>query len=64
MTDWQPIETAPQNTPVLVLERPEFPVCVAIYKTGGYPTGWVLDAYDAIELRPTHWMPLPPIPTT
>ena len=55
MNKWQPIETAPSNTPILV------------YADGGYFVAvYILDPYPHWKgrwfLEPTHWMPLPEPP--
>lgn len=72
MTDWQPIETAPEvGPPVLVfvpLPRGRYQIAVAERSglSGGY---WWLThagsgAEDAdLEGNPTHWQPLPSPPS-
>ncbi len=66
MSGWQPIETAPRNTPVLVLladrevrqrDWMHGPMQVAANRGRGWisiPGMW--------KCAPTHWMPLPPPP--
>ena len=64
--DWQPIETAPTNTPVLVW-HPGFGMggwnCMRCDHFGD----WHETSHDGRKLKqgyePTHWMPLPPPPT-
>lgn len=65
MDGWQPIDSAPENTPVLVW-HPGFGM-------GGwnvmrrYGGEWMETAHDGRTLKdgydPTYWMPLPPPPT-
>ena len=59
--DWQPLETAPENTFVLVwADR----ACVGINEQRlGNPkhNGWHDDG-EGFRLEPTHWMPLPSPP--
>ena len=64
---WQPIETAPKDTWVLVWEPGVLPQFVghevARQETGGVgrDTGW-FSIYHEETLTPTHWMPLPEPP--
>jgi hypothetical protein len=68
MNEWQPIETAPRDgTHVLGYEDGEMTVIhwsdhppTSSYK-GGY---WNNIYCNDGEWWPTHWMPLPPPPTT
>jgi hypothetical protein len=67
MTDWQPIETAPVNTDVLIWDS--WDVCMA--RKG--KKGWLAMGCDGPAIKsqgdtwtdyqepgfPTHWMPLP-----
>jgi len=67
MSEWQSIETAPQDgTPILCnggcgYKMPVF--IAAVYDN--FEKGWFPDSYeyDGDPLTPTHWMPLPPPPT-
>lgn len=57
MSDWQPIETAPDNGEHVIIHRDG--IMSVAYLLGGWFT------YPGhIEMRdsetPTHWMPLPP----
>jgi hypothetical protein len=65
MSEWQPIETAPTDIPILVTDGAfvaalilkkdsKFPDGVAF---GGYEWDWDFDPRDL-----THWMPLPKPP--
>lgn len=59
MTDWKPIETAPNETTLaLVAEPPEWP-CVDWCMVVAVGSGdcWV---HMGRHLKPTHWMPLDP----
>ena len=67
MTDWQPIETAPKDTPILIYAtetwRIRYFICVA--KLGKY--GWEAVGASGYECEndfehPTHWMSLPEPP--
>ena len=64
LSNWQKIETAPQNTMVLVtwVERHGFNGRCAIAKQ--YPNGLFSCAGCKLSWSkvPTHWMPLPPLP--
>lgn len=59
MSEWQPIETAPKNKPVLVYapgyyDLPEI-ICRCEYHKDA---GWTIDDIRNV----THWQPLPPPP--
>ena len=64
MSDWQPIETAPERTPVLVwhpgLGMGGWNVMMR------YKTLWTETMHDGRTLKegyePSHWMPLPAPP--
>lgn len=61
MSEWQPIETAPKDTPILVGPTKRMGICVAMLTDrDGWetetPSEWV-GMYT-----PTHWMPLPEPP--
>jgi hypothetical protein len=64
MNDWQPIETAPRDQPILAWVPDEVhmkPIGYAVvYRINGQ---WVRegDDYDLV-VEPTHWQPLPPLP--
>lgn len=77
-TDWQPIETAPRDgTPILVFDptRPDHReldgkiydnprYAISYYRTWYPPNSqWMWGNRNSSECSPTHWMPLPPIPT-
>lgn len=55
---WQPIETAPKDEPVLVVEDQW--ITVAWWFENKHMSGW--DQGDTIVDNPTHWMPLPEPP--
>ena len=72
MSEWQTIETAPKDgTRILVFAK-----CEPAHRYYGsariYVSEWVAIpdptefshwASDGIDFEPTHWMPLPPVPT-
>lgn len=64
MSDWQPIETAPEHGQFLVYmpEEPRRKIQAAEW----HPNVKVIGNHFAFDLtKPTHWMPLPdPPPTT
>lgn len=75
MSEWQPIETAPLNCTVLVWVPDWKRVMTAEWSVEGLPQGWgepykpswigspaPSDDYEKIQIKPTHWMPLPPSP--
>ena len=61
---WQPIETAPEDTAILVWNAG---FIIAHFNTKmGFWVGLGLDTSDTRSLKqypPTQWMPLPPQPT-
>lgn len=58
---WRPIETAPRDgTPILLCGQTGDRI-VGRWSTA-FSGSWVLEAYDAIGIEPTHWMPLPSPP--
>lgn len=77
MTEWQPIETCPEKQPVLLyqpanedtfqregiivgeIER-NFTPQIRIWVNPHMVGGWEMEC--EIE-HPTHWMPLPPVPS-
>ena len=66
MSEWQPIESAPLDEPVLVWDGQ-----VTVAKQTHYKHGnrwWVWDTYGFCEdgeiYEPSHWMPLPSPPTS
>ncbi len=66
MCEWQPIETAPKNTDVLVYVLDGYEkMGVAMFHTYAYKDGgwWQWEhEYQVREIVPTHWMPLPDPP--
>lgn len=69
MSDWQPIETAPKTTDVLIFARGRIVIAHQnVYGDWSEPNGDELSIYleTAHECDATHWMPLPkpPAPTT
>lgn len=66
MTDWQPIETAPKDgTPVLLFEPSEYEIPASTVVGEWRGNGFVESFnHEYAIIAPTHWMPLPPSPTT
>lgn len=69
--DWQPIETAPKSglQRLLVVRdgRIEFAHWAVMFDDDGKPSGgwwWTDRLIKDREPQPTHWMPLPPAPTS
>lgn len=64
--NWQPIETAPFDTPVLVWDpedsKTSYPDVYIAFKYGTDPTWWRMNGEDGYECDPTHWLPLPEPP--
>lgn len=58
MSEWQPIETAPKDTYVLLWcdEASDVPM------VGYFGNRWELAHADGDPFMPTHWMPLPEPP--
>jgi len=63
MDDWQPIETAPTDQPILVYGAKRLHWAVAAYTSRD---GWQVETCSDWHsiYPPTHWMPLPEPPTT
>ena len=65
MSEWQPIETAPEDgTPVLIFsakhgKNHKSPVALDFYHFRR--DGWAYGGWYAID-NPTHWMPIPEPP--
>lgn len=70
MTEWQPIETAPEDLTEVIIFCPEYGVTVAQFELYAKPPFWSVDTWDLstdheVEpARPTHWMPLPAPPAS
>jgi hypothetical protein len=64
VSEWQPIETAPRETPVLIWIGDRALISQQLYEQANwedtYQSFWFWDT-DRDEL-PTHWMPLPEPP--
>lgn len=68
MSEWQPIETAPEGRPVLVYVQSGSQFVALKDKFGAFPI-WGADQYDDHNLmirrgycNPSHWQPLPAPP--
>jgi hypothetical protein len=59
MSEWQPIETAPLKTEVLLYVPRRLGAIVAM---GSNNTGTQWWSRNLGDLKPTHWMALPPPP--
>lgn len=59
--EWQPIETAPKDTTVLLYGAKRLEMCVGMNHSRD---GWVTDTTSEwlSMYTPTHWMPLPEPP--
>jgi hypothetical protein len=65
MSEWQPIETAPHDTRVLVWIPPWYgPSDGKIIVASKFTLGWIDDEAIFLQSKPTHWQPLPAPPTT
>lgn len=65
MGEWQPIETAPKDVPLLVFscEARHPGVMVAELNTWEDSADWTDTwAEQGLDVEPTHWMPLPSPP--
>ena len=67
MSGWQPIETAPKDEAVIVfLTDAAHGMTIEIaHRSSNDPDGdWYAATHDGppIDVRPTHWMPLPEPP--
>ena len=70
MSEWQPIETAPKNTFVLLACQSGYTTTPYVFTTGilrsDYHAGrWIDHANDDLldwGMKPTHWRPLPEMP--
>jgi len=61
MSEWQPIETAPKDEPILVGPTKRMGICVAMNCSRD---GWVTETcVEWVSMyTPTHWMQLPEPP--
>lgn len=72
MADWQPIETAPKKTLILIYLRGEIYIgSLSPWRDQSYPELWQTQWGEALVRpwkyedggpMPTHWMPLPTPP--
>jgi len=65
MSEWQPIETAPDSTTILVWHKEYGSVASHILVTGiwgVYTPGVAMMFQKHLTPKPTHWMPLPAPP--
>lgn len=66
MSEWQSIETAPEETAVLIYD-PDWdpPVAVGYYANESNENQWEMEWSESGEVlfAPTHWMPLPGRPS-
>ena len=68
---WRPISTAPKDGTHIIAYRPSVPPHIegmywAAYEEGDIPGAWhwSCDGESPTNNPPTHWMPLPPPPTS
>lgn len=59
MTDWQPIETAPDSGPIMVWDADNAEAVIAPLR--GLDNSWWTDNYE-VWIRASHWTPLPDPP--
>ena len=61
---WQPIETAPKDGTQIIVGCSKYKRSyVAIFERGTWRSGWEGGDWTFdVELKPTHWMPLPTPP--
>ena len=69
VTDWQPIETAPDDGTEVLVAYPNGVVTIGSHRTGrrgrdGYGPVTGYDWHREDYAAPSHWMPKPPPPTT
>lgn len=63
MSEWQPIETAPKNTPILVApSHIQGRSCDMAWMPSTHCRWMEVDEFGEKNLKPTHWMPLPEPP--
>jgi len=65
MYKWQPIETAPKDTFLLLLYNKQEGVCAGYWDICEKPPTWIQVETRGITsayMKPTHWMPLPEPP--
>jgi hypothetical protein len=64
MTDWRPIETAPEDEIILIFATPDWVDTAWYINDEDEGTIWYWNRYDRIHsnLVPTAWMPLPEPP--
>ncbi len=61
--EWQPIETAPKDAPILIWDRDLVqPLIVGWYKDYQGLGYWGVVLSDQEPAAPSHWMPLPEAP--
>lgn len=58
MTEWQPIETAPEGETIFVYPD----LCGGITFSHKFEGKWLDEVDGNFEIHPTHWMPLPEPP--
>lgn len=64
LSEWQPIETAPRSTPILLYMVARYNAAIITGQISNYAPneGRVWDGYDYRNNIATHWMPLPAPP--
>jgi hypothetical protein len=63
VSKWQPIETAPKHTALVVTDGERAAVS-SLELDYGEDYYWAIESDDFLEWHPTHWMPLPAAPGT
>ena len=62
---WQPIETAPKNCKFVIVGWASGPMrgkALAQINNGGFYEFNSVNDDGEFHVRPTHWMPIPPLP--
>lgn len=64
MSEWQPIETAPNDGQEVLVFDPNWGTAAVAFReeATGFPWAIVGGKDDSRPLEPTHWMPLPAPP--
>jgi hypothetical protein len=66
--EWQPIETAPKDGTDILMYGEDVGIAAGCYYTreeAGCFAGWFGTCADGrVNVNPTHWMPLPPAPSS
>jgi hypothetical protein len=68
MSEWQTIDTAPQDGTDILVYATElgtgFPLFSVVHFEDWYQPEWITPEAGNIDFTPTHWVPLPAPPIT